>query len=223
VAAGLAAGLILALLGALPGSARAADSDPAHTFVVNSTGDAGAAGSTSDGRCDTGATVNGQPECTLRAAVEEANGTAGADAVDATGARGTIQLDSTITISADLHITGPGANGLTVRGKGDDGGFRVVYVRQGDAVALSGLTISNGTAAGSDAVDAGGILSWAAKLTLDAVVVTGNRLPHASAGAGGVASAGISSSPTARSPTTVGSARSPSAKPEASGSSTTSR
>jgi CSLREA domain-containing protein len=41
--------------------------------VVNSTGDAGDA-STGDGQCDTGATIaGGAPECTLRAAIEEAN------------------------------------------------------------------------------------------------------------------------------------------------------
>jgi CSLREA domain-containing protein len=52
--------------------------EPSHwvvvdAFVVNSTGDAGDAGP-GDGVCDTGATnADGDPECTLRAAIAEAN------------------------------------------------------------------------------------------------------------------------------------------------------
>ena len=52
------------------------------TMVVNSTGDASDA-SPGDGVCFTGGTnFDGDPECTLRAAIEEANALAGADKVD---------------------------------------------------------------------------------------------------------------------------------------------
>jgi hypothetical protein len=170
-----------------PESAAAAD----HTFVVNSIGDSASAGSTADGICDTGAPVGGAPECTLRAAIEEANGTAGADAVDATAVSGTIQLGSRLQISSDLEISGPGADALTVSGEGDAGGYQVVYISGGGAVGISGLTIANGTALPSAAgVDAGGIMSYATTLTLDAVVVTGNHLATTAAGAGGIASDG---------------------------------
>ncbi|MCP4357732.1 MAG: DUF11 domain-containing protein, partial [Chloroflexi bacterium] len=42
------------------------------TFTVNSTGD-GSDNNPGDGSCDTGDTVNSEPECTLRAAIEESN------------------------------------------------------------------------------------------------------------------------------------------------------
>ena len=42
------------------------------TFTVNSDGDSSNQ-TAGDGNCDTGGSVNGDPECTLRAAIEEAN------------------------------------------------------------------------------------------------------------------------------------------------------
>jgi CSLREA domain-containing protein len=184
--------LALSAVASLASSGPASAAD--NTFLVNSTGDAPAAGSTSDGVCDTGGTVDGQPECTLRAAIEEANGTTGSDAIDATGIGGTIQLGSRLHISSDLELTGPGADALTVRGEGDTGGYQVFYITDADAVTLSGLTVADGTAAPTSpaaAIDAGGIMNFsAATLTLDAVVVTGNHLTGFYAGAGGVASTG---------------------------------
>jgi CSLREA domain-containing protein len=44
-------------------------------FIVNSTGDS--PDSVLNGSCSTGATIGGQPECTLRAAIQEANNTTG--------------------------------------------------------------------------------------------------------------------------------------------------
>lgn len=71
------AGAIIALL--TPTSAFAA------IFVVNSSGDSPAASPVTNGVCTTGQTVtiNGSPvaECALRAAIQEANGTAGADVI----------------------------------------------------------------------------------------------------------------------------------------------
>jgi len=55
--------------------------DPVATYTVNSTGDASDE-DTGDGLCDTGGLVGGDPECTLRAAIQQANATAGADAVE---------------------------------------------------------------------------------------------------------------------------------------------
>ena len=51
------------------------------TLTVNSTGDASDS-STGDGLCDTGALVGGQPECTLRGAIEEANALSGANTIE---------------------------------------------------------------------------------------------------------------------------------------------
>jgi CSLREA domain-containing protein len=56
------------------------NANPAHaatTFTVNSTDDDPAAGPTDDGECTTAAAG----ECTLRAAIEEANNTPGADTI----------------------------------------------------------------------------------------------------------------------------------------------
>ncbi len=50
------------------------------TMVVNSTGDTGDT-VPGDGTCTTGGTVGPDPECTLRAAIEEANSLAGADTI----------------------------------------------------------------------------------------------------------------------------------------------
>src|SRR3978361_898721 len=75
--------LILVALVLVASSAPLPGGVPVGTFVVNSTGDAPASGSVSDAVCTTGATVlvNGLPvpECTLRAALQEANGTPGAN------------------------------------------------------------------------------------------------------------------------------------------------
>lgn len=76
--------VVLALLGTL----LVFDAPPTHaatTFVVNSTGDAGDKDAM-DGKCYTGGSVpSGRAaveECTLRAAIEQANATAGPDVID---------------------------------------------------------------------------------------------------------------------------------------------
>jgi CSLREA domain-containing protein len=56
--------------------------EAAITFTVNSTGDQGEpAASRGDGLCDWDAATNG-PQCTLRAAIQEANTTSGADTIE---------------------------------------------------------------------------------------------------------------------------------------------
>jgi CSLREA domain-containing protein len=68
------------LIGSLMlGSVLASGTAAAATFTVDSTGDGAAVGSTSDGVCD--AQVGPGVVCTLRAAIQEANGTAGADTI----------------------------------------------------------------------------------------------------------------------------------------------
>lgn len=68
------AGTVVALSAA--GAMPVAAGTPAATFTVNSTGDAGD-DDTTDGVCDTGNTIMlpvvGTPECTLRAAIQQAN------------------------------------------------------------------------------------------------------------------------------------------------------
>ncbi|MBA3551870.1 MAG: hypothetical protein H0W27_03220 [Actinobacteria bacterium] len=69
--------LAVALVGALP-AAFSVPAGAATTFTVNQTGDA-ADQDITDNRCDTSPAAGRQ--CTLRAAIEEANDTPGADAI----------------------------------------------------------------------------------------------------------------------------------------------
>jgi len=93
--------LALALLlvsGTWSAASVAIDASPARaaTLQVNSTGDAPDQ-DTADGVCDTGATVSGGgAECTLRAALEQANAMSGFDLVEF-GVTGTITLGSPIS------------------------------------------------------------------------------------------------------------------------------
>ncbi len=72
--------LALAVLTALLTGAVADPSRAAATFTVNSTGDRGDF-NLEDGRCFTGDTSFGAEVCTLRAAIEQANATNGADEI----------------------------------------------------------------------------------------------------------------------------------------------
>ena len=106
----------------------------AATFTVNSTDDAGPG--------------------TLRAALEAANGNAGADTIEfdattfAAGSSHTIALQSPLTITDHLTVTGPGPDVLAL-----DGGenVRIVTITPavpGIAVALSGLSLRDGFGGG---------------------------------------------------------------------------
>ena len=73
----LVLGLLAATLAA--GLSAAGEARAATTFTVNSTGDQSDA-NFSDGRCDVDLSTSGN-QCTLRAAIEQANETSGADAI----------------------------------------------------------------------------------------------------------------------------------------------
>ncbi|MDQ3813805.1 MAG: CSLREA domain-containing protein, partial [Armatimonadota bacterium] len=164
----------------LGGVAHAID----NSFEVTSTAD------TDDSACDA--------ECTLREAINAAN-TAGGAITFADNVTGTIQLDSALPdLDNDITITGPGANVLTVRGQGDvfEGPpfpwYRIFNVTAGKTDSISGLTISNGKAAGANgnggnppqngtAGQGGGILN-AGTLTVTECAFTNNT---ALGGAGG--------------------------------------
>ena len=71
--------------------------------MVNSTGDAAA--TDAEEGCDTGAAVNGQPECTLRAAIEAANAAGGGEiSFDIPGA-GTPTIAAASVLPALTHST----------------------------------------------------------------------------------------------------------------------
>lgn len=149
----------------------------ATTLTVNSLGDAADA-SVGNGVCDTDLGTSGD-QCTLRAAIQEANALFSADAIDFS-VTGTINLTGALpTLASDMTITGPGSALLTVRR--DTGGIYRIFTISTGTIAISGMTITNGRTA--DGVlgqgnnvgpSGGGILQSSGKLTLTDVVLTGN-------------------------------------------------
>src|SRR5829696_514425 len=113
----------------------------AATFAVTSSGDAGDA-APGNATC---ATAAGQ--CTLRAAVQEANALSGGDTITVPGL--TIALGAELRITSTLEVIGAGAAATIVKG----GSGRVFYVN-GGPVTLRGMTVQGGGAAGG--VQAGG-------------------------------------------------------------------
>lgn len=151
----------------------------ANTITVNSTAD----------------TTGDISVCTLRDAIQTANGTSppfppphfggcadpvdGADTIDFSLGSGahTIQLDSVLPgITQDVTIHGPGASSLTVRGELGTEDYHVFTVTTPSsgpfpAVTLQGMTVTHG---------AGGILDdTGASLTLNDVTVSANTITSA--------------------------------------------
>jgi len=154
------------------------------TFNVNDNGDA-ADLAVGNGICDTNAAAGDQ--CTLRAAIQEANFSSDTDAITFSLASGTtISLNTALPdISGNLTITGPGSGLLTVMRSAAGGtpNFRIFTINDGQ-ISISGLTVSNGRSAdgfaGSGANpggfgDFGGGIFNAGALTMHDVIVTGNR------------------------------------------------
>lgn len=157
----------LALLLAAPSAASAA------SFAVNSTLDAVDA-ATLDGVC---ATATG--ECTLRAAVQQANALPGADTI--TLPVGTFRLSivgvedagaaGDLDVTGALAITGAGTAATVIDGGGDTGPRDgVIEAFAGGSLAVEGLTVRGGRL-----TDAGGAgIGTDADLTLTRVTVSGN-------------------------------------------------
>lgn len=137
--------------GALPAAAAEEAAQPAATFTVTNTDDAGAG--------------------SLRQAILDANSNPGHDTITfGGGATGQITLSTgQLEITDSVSILGPGAQTLAVSG---NDASRVFYMWNSLStidVSISGLTIRDGNAA-----DGAGIAAWGENLTLADVVVTGN-------------------------------------------------
>jgi len=170
---GKIAPVLLLAVATLAAAASAGSGQPAYaaTFVVNSTTDAVDA-NPGNGVC---ATAGGQ--CTLRAAIQEANALSGADFVNLGTANYALTIDGVAEEAAatgDLDITGDlnifGGVGPTVI----DGGSldRVLDIRSG-TVGITKVTIQNGLAS---ADYGGGILVGAGTtLFLTGSTVSANR------------------------------------------------
>jgi hypothetical protein len=134
-------------LGAAVGAAPA----DAATFTVTNLGDSGPG--------------------SLRQAIEDANGTVGADVVDfQVGLTGEIVLTTgQLEITDSVDVQGPGAATITVSGNTSS---RVFYLYNSAAlidVTLSGMTIADG----EDSIG-GGIVVFDENLVLDQVTITDN-------------------------------------------------
>ena len=138
-------------------------------FTVNSIGD------TSDIAPGNGACADANGQCTLRAAIEEANSFLGDDTINFS-VIGTINLTSALPVlSSNITITGPGSNFLTVR-RNTGGNYRILQTS--GTVNISGVTITNGRTPDAVTEDiapsGGGIWQTGGSLTLRDVVITGN-------------------------------------------------
>jgi len=149
----------------------------ATTLTINTLSD-GTDASVGNGICDTDLGTSGD-QCTLRAAIQEANALFGADTIDFS-VSGTINLTGALpNLVSDMTITGPGSALLTVRR--DTGGIYRIFTINSGTIAISGMTITNGRTA--DGVlgtgnnvgpSGGGILQSSGVLALTDVVLTGN-------------------------------------------------
>ncbi|HEY4688077.1 MAG TPA: right-handed parallel beta-helix repeat-containing protein [Anaerolineae bacterium] len=122
VMASAAMALAVVLFGAAPQGVRAAT-----TFTVNTVLDASASGSPSDGVClDTNGT------CSLRAAIQEANGTSGADTI-------VFSVSGVITINNTTLPTLSDNAGASIDGDNDDDGVPDVALN-GSGVPVTGTS-----------------------------------------------------------------------------------
>jgi CSLREA domain-containing protein len=136
LAAGIIALVFMSVLAGSPGTVEAA------TLVVDSTADAND-DIPGDGLCATSGS-----QCTLRAAIEEANALGGDDAVTLPSGTYTLSLGSELAISSNLTLTGAGADITTIQAAATSGSAyaRVINIT-GGTVTISGVTIRHGNLA----------------------------------------------------------------------------
>ena len=136
-------------------------------YFVDSTGDGGNVGSSSF--CD-----DGTGHCTLRAAIQAANGHPGADGISIELPAGSvINLTHALPdLTESVSISGPGSNLVTVR-RDTGGNYRIFNISTTGPVTFSGLTISNGAAASGN-FRGGGINKGGGTLNVINCTLSGN-------------------------------------------------
>ncbi|MGI8639175.1 MAG: choice-of-anchor Q domain-containing protein [Pyrinomonadaceae bacterium] len=155
----------------------------AANFTVNNNAD------TSDVAAGNGICADTNGNCTLRAAVEEANALAGGDAIDfaASLTNETITLTSEIVIANNgtLTINGLGANVLTINGGA--GTNRIFSTNAATVVTIKNVTLTGGNGTGATANGSGGaIYANGGTLVLDGVFVAANTITPQFTDGGGV-------------------------------------
>jgi CSLREA domain-containing protein len=156
----------------------------APSLVVNNTGDGGSGASD----CPANPTTSGAGNCTLRDAIAAAAAIQGGSITfdpAVFGTAQTITLNSSLTISGNMSITGPGANLLAVSG---NSAFPVFEVNKGVTASISGVTVTKGYGVYSISADGGGIFNWGT-LTVSNCTISGNSGGNTGSG-GGIASYG---------------------------------
>ncbi len=165
----LALSIVFAQVGFGVGTASAS-----ATFVVNSTADVVDL-VPGDGACDTGNTIGSDPECTLRAAVQEANTLAGTDTITVPAGTYTLTItgneDSAtagdLDVSDSVIVVGAGAGITFIDGAAADGAFEI---RGSATVTISRLTIQN---SGGSNFSSGVHVNAGTSATLDSIVISG--------------------------------------------------
>ncbi|MBI3301934.1 MAG: CSLREA domain-containing protein, partial [Deltaproteobacteria bacterium] len=175
----------------------------AATFTVNSTDDAVDA-SPGDGFCDTGRLAPpapASPECTLRAAIQEANALPGDDEISLPAGTYVLSAPSVcafvsafggffsevanlLCVRSNLSITGAGADTTIIDGNHLD---RVIWVGSGVTASISGVTVTHGVQRGGSFIGGGaGILNHGTLTLAESVV----RQNSADVGGGGITNIG---------------------------------
>ncbi len=143
-------------------------SNPAATFIVNNNGDTPDS-NTADGLC-----LDANGNCTLRAAVEQANASASDDVITFLPAVTTVVLtigEIVISNNGSLQINGNGANVTTIDG---GAGTNRIFFSSGNVV-ISRVNLTGGNASGTFLNGYGGaILAGGESLLLDSIFITGN-------------------------------------------------
>jgi parallel beta-helix repeat protein len=130
----------------------------------------------------------------LRAAVAQANTDGGGDTIAFSSLFNTPQTitllsgELELTGSSTTTINGPGANLLTING--GQGEYRVFEVAAAATAAMSGVTITGGSA------DYGGGVANSGTLTLTNVTISGNRANNVSGASGGAGLAAVAGATT---------------------------
>lgn len=96
-------------------------------------------------------TCNDSGPGSLRQAIEDANAASGADVITITAScpdSGPVAVGTTMSVSDDVNIVGPGAETFVLDG-GDDETVLAIDIGDGGVFTLSGVTIQHGSTAGN--------------------------------------------------------------------------